>query len=91
MGLERFDYYSTNKTHEDLKVRTLGGATISIIFSVIAFLLFVSEFRAWRALETVDKLDVDTTARPDGRLPVNIDIYLPSLPCIRYSCIGAHS
>ena len=25
MGLERFDYYSTNKTHEDLKVRTLGG------------------------------------------------------------------
>ena len=26
MGLERWDYYSTNKTHEDLKVRTLGGA-----------------------------------------------------------------
>ena len=22
-----------------------------------------------------------TTARPDGRLPVNIDLYLPSLPC----------
>ena len=27
------------------------------------------------------RLDVDTTARPDSKLPVNIDIYLPSLPC----------
>lgn len=32
------------------------------------------------ALRSV-RLDVDTTAKPDGRLPVNIDIYLPSLPC----------
>ena len=42
---------------------------------------FVSEFRSWRNLETVDRLDVDTTTRPDGKLSVNIDIYLPSLPC----------
>ena len=26
-------------------------------------------------------LDVDTTAKPDGRIPINIDLYLPSLPC----------
>ena len=81
MGIERFDYYSTNKTHDDLKVRTLGGAGISITCSIIAIMLFFSEFRTWRTLETVDILDVDTTARPDGRLPINIDIYLPSLPC----------
>ena len=81
MGLERFDYYSTNKTHDDLKVRTLSGAAISVACSIIALLLLVSEFRTWRSLETVDVLDVDTTARPDGRLPVNVDIYLPSLPC----------
>ena len=81
MGLERFDIYSGNKTHDDLKVRTLSGAAISVAFSIIALLLLVSEFRTWRSLETVDVLDVDTTARPDGRLPVNVDLYLPSLPC----------
>jgi hypothetical protein len=80
-GLRRFDVYSTNKTHDDLKVRTLGGAAISICCCIFAALLFMSEFRSWRNLETVDRLDVDTTARPDGKLSVNIDIYLPSLPC----------
>ena len=80
-GLRRFDVYSTNKTHDDLKVRTLGGAAISVCCCVLTALLFVSEFRSWRNLETVDRLDVDTTARPDGKLSVNIDIYLPSLPC----------
>ncbi len=83
MGLDiaRFDIYSTNKTHDDLKVRTLGGAVISIVCTIVAIVLFISEFSQYRALETVDRLDVDTTAWPDGRLPVNIDIYLPSLPC----------
>ena len=66
--LARFDIYSANKTHDDLKVRTLGGAAISIVMTMVACLLFVSEFRQWRHLETVDRLDVDTTARPDGRL-----------------------
>lgn len=80
-SLSRFDIYSTNKTHDDLKVRTLGGAGISVVMSVFALILFVSEFRNTFHLETVDKLDVDTTAQPDGKLPVNIDIYLPSLPC----------
>ena len=80
-GLRRFDVYSTNKTHDDLKVRTLGGAAISICCCIFAALLFVSEFKSWRSLETVDRLDVDTTARPDGKLMVNMDIYLPSLPC----------
>ena len=80
-SLRRFDVYSTNKTHDDLKVRTLTGAMISVCFGVLAVCLFTSEFRQWRALETVDRLDVDTSARPDSKLPVNVDIYLPSLPC----------
>uniref|UniRef100_A0A7S2GMN4 Endoplasmic reticulum vesicle transporter C-terminal domain-containing protein n=1 Tax=Haptolina brevifila TaxID=156173 RepID=A0A7S2GMN4_9EUKA len=78
-ALRRFDIYP--KTHDDLKVRTLGGALISIGCYLFVSVLFVSEFRQWRSIETVDMLDVDTTAKPDGRLPVNIDIYLPSLPC----------
>jgi len=78
-ALRKFDVYP--KTHDDLKVRTLGGALISICCYIFVAVLFLSEYRQWRSLETVDMLDVDTTAKPDGRLPVNIDIYLPSLPC----------
>jgi len=28
--LRKFDVYTSNKTHDDLKVRTLGGAAISV-------------------------------------------------------------
>jgi len=79
-SLARFDVVNV-KTHDDLKVRTIGGAVISVCCYIFAFTLFLAEFRSWRHLETVDMLDVDTTAKPDGRLPVNIDLYLPSLPC----------
>ena len=52
-SLSRFDIYSTNKTHDDLKVRTLGGAGISILMTVFALILFGSEFRntfiRWKA------------------------------------------
>jgi len=80
-GLRKFDVYTSNKTHDDLKVRTLGGAAISVACTLFATCLIVSEYRQWGHLETVDRLDVDTRARPDAKLPVNIDIYLPSLPC----------
>ena len=79
-ALRRFDVVNV-KTHDDLKVRTIGGAAISVCCYLFATVLFVSEFRSWRHLETVDMLDVDTTAKPDGRIPINIDLYLPSLPC----------
>ena len=45
-SLARFDIYSSNKTHDDLKVRTLGGAGISIVMSVFAVILLVTEFRS---------------------------------------------
>jgi hypothetical protein len=74
-----FDIYP--KTNDELKERTLGGALISVICTIFAVTLFVSEFSQWRTIETVDKLDVDVTANATGKLPVNVDIYLPSLPC----------
>lgn len=78
-SLRKFDIYP--KTQDDLKVRTLSGALISVCCLLIAAVLLASEFWAWRAIETVDRLDVDTTTKPDAKLPVNLDIYLPSLPC----------
>lgn len=79
-GFLKFDVVNV-KTHDDLKVRTIGGAAISICCYLFAATLFVSEWNAFRHLETVDTLDVDTTAKPDGKLSVNVDLYLPSLPC----------
>ena len=52
MDLRRFDVYP--KTHDDLKVRTLSGATISLCCYVFATVLLFQEFKQFRALETVD-------------------------------------
>ena len=52
-SLRRFDVYP--KTHDDLKVRTVGGALISVCCYLFAGVLFVSEFRQYRSLETVDR------------------------------------
>jgi len=79
MGLAAFDAYS--KTRDELQERTLGGAVISVVCSICALLLFVSEFNHYRAYETTDRLGVDTTTPATSKLPVNIDMYLPSLPC----------
>ena len=52
-SLSRFDLYP--KTRDELKVRTLGGAVISITCSIFAVLLFSTEFSRWRAIETADR------------------------------------
>ena len=51
-GLRRFDVFT--KTEDDLKVRTISGAAISVCCYHFASILFVSEYRAWRHIETVD-------------------------------------
>lgn len=77
--MDRFDVFP--KISNDLKVRTLSGALLSIVVSVVAVMLFTSEFRHWRALETVDHLDVDTHPDATRKLWINLDLYFPSLPC----------
>ena len=79
--MESFDIFANNKTSDDFKERTLGGASVSIVCGLLALLLFGAEFRQYRTVETVDRLDVDTSAAPDAKLPINVDILLPSLPC----------
>ena len=46
-----------------------------------ALLLFAAEFSSYRAIETTDRLAVDTSTPSDGKLDINLDIYFPSLPC----------
>ncbi|KAL1504256.1 hypothetical protein AB1Y20_010665 [Prymnesium parvum] len=79
VGLVAFDGF--RKTRDELQERTLGGACISITCCIFATLLFAAEFSHYRSYETVDRLGVDTTTPATSKLPVNLDVYFPSLPC----------
>ena len=78
-SLERLDIFP--KTYEDFKERTLGGGLISVACGLLALLLFTAELAQYRAVETVDRLDVDTRAAANSKLSINLDLLLPSLPC----------
>ena len=77
--MERLDIFP--KTFDDFKERTLGGALISIVCCLLALSLFTAEFAQYRAVETVDRLDVDTRTLANSKLSINLDVVLPSLPC----------
>ncbi|KAG8007265.1 Endoplasmic reticulum-Golgi intermediate compartment protein 3, partial [Nibea albiflora] len=47
--LKQFDAYP--KTLEDFRVKTWGGATVTIISGVIMFILFVSELQYYLTKE----------------------------------------
>lgn len=75
--LKALDVYP--KTMDDLKERTLSGAAISLVCSVIVTILAVSEFRQLLRIDVTNTLGVDM--RGEKNLAINVDIYFPSLPC----------
>ena len=79
-GLQQLDFFP--KSVEEVKERTLGGGFISLCCCLLALNLFLSELTQFRAVHTVDRLEVDTSrAATDERILLNLDIYLPNLPC----------
>jgi hypothetical protein len=77
--MDRFDVFP--KTLGDFTERTLGGGAISLLCMLAACVLFMTEWASFRSMRTVDRLVVDTSADGSGRMLLNVDIYLPSLPC----------
>jgi len=75
--IKKLDAYP--KVQEDFFTRTLSGGVITIISSVIMFLLFVSELRLFLQVQTNHELSVDVSR--GEKLDIHIDVTFPRLPC----------
>ncbi|ESO99176.1 hypothetical protein LOTGIDRAFT_142052 [Lottia gigantea] len=75
--IRQFDAYP--KTLEDFRVKTFGGAAVTVVSGVIMLILFVSEINYYLTKEIQPELFVDTTR--GQKLKINIDATFPKLPC----------
>ena len=77
--LKSFDAYP--KTMESFRIKTLHGAAVTIVSSLIMLGLFLSELSYFLTLDVRQELFVDTGRSEGERLRINIDIVFPRWPC----------
>ncbi|ELU18587.1 hypothetical protein CAPTEDRAFT_139951 [Capitella teleta] len=76
-SLRQFDAYP--KTLEDFRVKTYGGAAVTIVSGILMFVLFVSEFNYYLTTEVHPELFVDTAR--GQKLKINVDMTFPTVGC----------
>jgi hypothetical protein len=80
--LRRFDAYP--KTLDDFRVKTFGGAAVTIVSGAVMLLLFISELGYYLQTDITPELFVDTSR--GQKIKININVRFPHLPC---SCINS--
>ncbi|XP_018330661.1 endoplasmic reticulum-Golgi intermediate compartment protein 3 [Agrilus planipennis] len=75
--LRKFDAYP--KTLEDFRIKTYGGAAVTIISVTIIILLFWTELNDYLKPNVREDLFVDTSRNPN--LQINLDIVVPGISC----------
>ncbi|EDV23295.1 uncharacterized protein TRIADDRAFT_37998 [Trichoplax adhaerens] len=76
-SLRRYDAFP--KTLEDFRIRTFGGATITIVSAVIMLLLFVSEMNYYLSVEVTSELFVDTSR--GEKIKIYMNVTFPKMAC----------
>ncbi|KAL1925789.1 uncharacterized protein VTP21DRAFT_672 [Calcarisporiella thermophila] len=79
--LRGFDAYS--KTLDEFRVKTLSGATVTIVSAIIILILVLSEFQNYRTVSFKPELGIDTSRK--GKMTVNFNITFPRIPCYALS------
>uniref|UniRef100_H2ZMJ8 Endoplasmic reticulum-Golgi intermediate compartment protein 3 n=1 Tax=Ciona savignyi TaxID=51511 RepID=H2ZMJ8_CIOSA len=72
-----FDAYP--KTLEDFRIKTISGATVTIISGTIMLLLFMSELKYFLTMEVNSELFVDMSR--GNKISINMNVTFPYVPC----------
>ncbi|KAJ3448162.1 endoplasmic reticulum-golgi intermediate compartment protein [Anaeramoeba flamelloides] len=76
-NLIKFDAYP--KTEEELNIKTISGATVTLVSSLIIFILFVNELYLYLTPHLKQNLVVDFSQ--GGVVVINLDLDFPRLKC----------
>jgi hypothetical protein len=77
------DYDAYAKPLEDFRIKTVTGATVSIVSTVLILFLLFSEFTDWLRVEMIPSLQVDKSRKE--RMQINLNMTFPNLPCFLLS------
>ena len=80
-SIRKFDAYT--KPVEDFRERTVSGAIITILCTILCLALFLSEVSYYMATEVISELQVDNSW--GRKMVINLDVTMTHLPSNYFS------